>query len=162
MVEGGSGAARLLRTVKHAHATGAHSVLPAAALRLWRLYCVPLSAGGSVPAICAPVNAQSSAGQARPILFCKDFPSESSCIGWGGPVEGGMAVVRYWLLGRRWTKEQTASLQTALLRNDYMRGPRYKPPERALFEVRRSAARMITGAGWMLANRIAGLFSRSV
>ena len=24
---------------------------------------------------------------------CKDFPSESSCIGWGGPVEGGMAVV---------------------------------------------------------------------
>jgi hypothetical protein len=25
---------------------------------------------------------------------CKDFSRESSCIDWGGPVEGGMAVVR--------------------------------------------------------------------
>ena len=31
---------------------------------------------------------------------CKDFPIESSCIGWGGPVEGGMAVVRGWLRAR--------------------------------------------------------------
>ena len=28
---------------------------------------------------------------------CKDFPRESSGIGCGGPVEGGMAVVRRWL-----------------------------------------------------------------
>ena len=27
-------------------------------------------------------------------FVCKDFPCESSCIDWGGPVEGGMAVVR--------------------------------------------------------------------
>ena len=25
---------------------------------------------------------------------CKDFLGQSSCIRWGGPVEGGMAVVR--------------------------------------------------------------------
>ena len=45
-------------------------------------------------------------------------------------------------------KEQTASLQTALLRNDEVRGPRYKPPERTLFEYRRSAATVIADAGW--------------
>jgi hypothetical protein len=39
-------------------------------------------------------------------------------------------------------------LQTALLRNDDVRGPRYKPPERTLFEIRRSAATVISGAGW--------------
>ena len=45
------------------------------------------------------------------------------------------------------TKEQTASLQTALLRNHDVRGPRYMPP-RAPFEIRRSAATVIAGAGW--------------
>jgi hypothetical protein len=39
-------------------------------------------------------------------------------------------------------------LQTALLRNDDVRGPRYKPPERTPFEIRRSAATVIAGGGW--------------
>jgi hypothetical protein len=33
-------------------------------------------------------------GRRRPILFARTSPRESSCIDWGGPVEGGMAVVR--------------------------------------------------------------------
>ncbi len=43
-------------------------------------------------------------------------------------------------------KEQTASLQTALLRSDVLRGPRYKPHERAPFEIRRSTATLIERA----------------
>jgi len=79
----------------------------------------------------------------------------------GGPVEGGMAVVDGCGRDVR-RREQTASLQTALLRNDEMRGPRYKPHERALFEIRRSAQRWSPVRGRRLANRIAGLLSRSV
>ena len=43
-------------------------------------------------------------------------------------------------------KEQAASLQTALLRNDDVRGPRYKPHERAPFEIRRGTATVIARA----------------
>jgi hypothetical protein len=49
---------------------------------------------------------------------------------------------------RRNAKEQAASLQTALLRNDGVRGPRYKPHERAPFEIRRSAVPVIARARW--------------
>jgi hypothetical protein len=53
-----------------------------------------------------------------PILFCKDFPKQSSDIGGGSPVDGGMAGVGWKLRLRCQAMEQTASLQTALLRND--------------------------------------------
>jgi hypothetical protein len=48
----------------------------------------------------------------------------------------------------RQCQEQTASLQTALLCNALMHGPRYKPHERTPFEIRRSAATVIGRARW--------------
>jgi len=33
-------------------------------------------------------------------FVCKDFPCKSSCI-LGGPVEDGMAVIKWWLRARR-------------------------------------------------------------
>ncbi len=33
-------------------------------------------------------------GRKSTYCVCKDFPRESSFIGWDGPVEGGMTVVR--------------------------------------------------------------------
>ena len=47
---------------------------------------------------------------------------------------------------RRNATEQTASLQTALLRSDVLRGPRYKPHERAPFEIRRGTGTVIARA----------------
>ena len=49
-------------------------------------------------------------------------------------------------------KEQTASLQTALLRTPGVRGPRYKPHESATFEIQRSATTVIDRA-WLSARQ---------
>ena len=84
----------------------------------------------------------------RPILFARTSPASQAAL------IGADRLKAAWQLsgdgcgrdGRR--RNRLRLCKRPCCAGDGVRGPRYKPPERTLFEFRRSATRVIAGVGW--------------